>query len=315
MPMPKAMVATITSILPGQEFLLDALAVRGVESGVIGGGGKVAAELGGERVGLLARRSVDDGGAVGTRRAAESRTRSAALRGGDLDDFDGDVVAPEAVDEARGLGESELRGDVVLHDGRRGGGEGDHRRGAQRRKVVAEHAVVGAEVVAPLGNAMRLVDGDEGGFALGEHFGEAGDAQALGRDEEELQIAVEVVDAGLAGGGAVASGVDALHGEAARLEGGDLVFHQRDERADDERGASARDGGELVAERFAGAGGHDEKDVFAFDGGLADGFLVGAEGGEAEGPVEEVGEGFVGLGGEGAWARRLGRRVCGGARC
>ena len=54
------------------------------------------------------------------------------------------------------------------------------------------------------------------GLALGQHFGEAGDAQALGGDEEELQRAVEVVDAGLAGGGAVAAGVDALDGEAER---------------------------------------------------------------------------------------------------
>jgi hypothetical protein len=48
------------------------------------------------------------------------------------------------------------------------------------------------------------------------------------------------------------------------------------------------DGGELVAERLAGAGGHDQQHVAAVDGGAADGFLVGAEGGEAEGAVEQV---------------------------
>ena len=46
---------------------------------------------------------------------------------------------------------------------------------------------------------MGLVDGDEGGLAAGEHLGEAGDAHALGCDEEELEGAVEVVAAGLAG--------------------------------------------------------------------------------------------------------------------
>ena len=45
----------------------------------------------------------------------------------------------------------------------------------------------------------------------------------------------------------------------------DLVLHQRDERADDQRGAAARDAGQLVAERFAGARGHDEQDVPALD--------------------------------------------------
>ena len=64
---------------------------------------------------------------------------------------------------------------------------------------------------------------------------------------------------------------------------GGLVFHEGDERADDQGGAAAGDGGELVAEGFAGAGGHDEQDVAAVGGGAADGFLVGAEGCEAEG--------------------------------
>jgi hypothetical protein len=38
-----------------------------------------------------------------------------------------------------------------------------------------------------LGDAVGFVDGDEGGLALGEHFGEAGDAEAFGGDEEELE--------------------------------------------------------------------------------------------------------------------------------
>ena len=44
---------------------------------------------------------------------------------GDLDDFDGEIVAAESLDEARGAFEAELGGDIVLHDGRGGGGEGD----------------------------------------------------------------------------------------------------------------------------------------------------------------------------------------------
>ena len=145
-----------------------------------------------------------------------------------------------------------------MHDGRGGGGEGDYGSGPERGEILAEHAVVGAEIVAPLRDAVGFVDGDERGLAFGEHFGEAGDAQALRGDEEELQGPVEVIDAGLAGGGAVAAGVDALDREAAFLQFGDLVFHEGDERADDEGGAAARDGGQLIAERLARAGGHDE---------------------------------------------------------
>jgi hypothetical protein len=53
----------------------------------------------------------------------------------------------------------------------------------------------------------------------------------------------------------------------------------------------AGDGGKLVAERFSSPGRHDEQDVAAVGSGAADGFLIGAEAGEAEGPVEEIGEG------------------------
>ena len=128
------------------------------------------------------------------------------------------------------------------------------------------------------------------GFLLGQHLGEAGDAHALGGDEEELEGAVEVVAAGLAGFVAGEAGVDAGYAEAEGGELGGLVVHEGDERADDEGGASAGDGGELVAEGFACSRGHDEEDVAAVGGGSADGFLVGAEGVEAEGLVEQGGE-------------------------
>ena len=59
---------------------------------------------------------------------------------------------------------------------------------------------------------------------------------------------------------------------------------------DDEGGASAGDGGELVAEGFSGSGGHDEQDVATVGGGAADGLLVGAKGFVAEGLVEQGGE-------------------------
>ena len=118
-----------------------------------------------------------------------------------------------------------------MDGGRGGGGEGDDGCGAQGGEVVAEGAVVGAEVVAPLRDAVGLVDGDEGGLAFGEHLGEAGDAHALGRDEEKLEGAVEVVAAGLAGVVAAEAGVDAGDAEAEGGELGGLVVHEGDERA------------------------------------------------------------------------------------
>ena len=84
--------------------------------------------------------------------------------------------------------------------------------------------------------------------------------------------------------------MDAGDAQAGGGELGGLVVHERDERRDDQRGAAAGDGGKLVAEGLARAGGHDEQRVAAVDDGAADGLLIGAEGGEAEGGVEESGE-------------------------
>ncbi len=68
---------------------------------------------------------------------------------------------------------------------------------------------------------------------------------------------------------------------------GGLVVHEGDEGGDDQGGAAAGDGGELVAEGLSRTGGHDEEDVAAVGGGAADGLLIGAKAGVTEGLVEE----------------------------
>ena len=194
------------------------------------------------------------------------------------------------MDEEAGVLQVELGDDIFLDGGCCGGGEGDDGAGTEGREVVAEGAVVGAEVVAPCGDAVGFVDGDEGGPLFGEHLREAWDAHAFGGDEEELKGAIEVLAAGLAGVVAGEAGVDAGDGEAGCGELGGLIVHEGDERGDDESGSAAGDGGKLVAEGFACSCGHDEKDVLAVGGGAADGLLVGAEGGKAEGSMEKRGE-------------------------
>ena len=79
----------------------------------------------------------------------------------------------------------------------------------QHGEIAAEQPVIGPEIVAPLRNAMRFIDGDEGRFALREHLGKTTDAQTLRGDKQELQSAVEIVDADLARSGAIAPGMDA----------------------------------------------------------------------------------------------------------
>ena len=154
---------------------------------------------------------------------------------------------------------------------------------------------------------MRLVDGDERRLPARQHRREPRNLEALRSDEEEVELSVQVGPAGAAGVCAIAPRVDALGGEAALLEGRDLVLHERNERAHHEGRAAARDAGELVAEGLAGAGGHDQQHVGAGRGCAADILLIRAEVAEAERGVKEDCE----VGGARRAARS--RRVDGGA--
>lgn len=93
---------------------------------MVGSGGHKLRQLRGEAFRLLARYGVDDGGAANA--SGEQRADGlGALRDGKLDDFNGEVIAAKAVDEARGVDHAELRSNVGLHRGRGGGGEGENR--------------------------------------------------------------------------------------------------------------------------------------------------------------------------------------------
>ena len=158
--------------------------------------------------------------------------------------------------------------------------------------MLADHAVVGTKVMPPLRDAVSLVNGDERGRTFGEHLGKTGNAQSLRCDEEKVERAGKIVDAGLTRDGAVEAGVNARDAQVECGELGDLVFHERDERRDDERGSAEGDGGKLVAQRLPCPGGHDEEQVAAFDRGAAHRFLVGAKACEAEDGLQKLGEIF-----------------------
>ena len=106
---------------------------------------------------------------------------------------------------------------------------------------------------------MGLIDGDQRRRAAGEHLGEAGHAQALGRDEQEVELASQVIHAGLPRLGPAAARVDALGAKALGGEPQRLILHQGDERADDQSGTPTRDAGQLITQRLAGAGRHDQQ--------------------------------------------------------
>lgn len=80
--------------------------------------------------------------------------------------------------------------------------------------------------------------------------------------------------------------VDERGGDPFAVERVHLVFHQCDERRDDERESFELQRGKLIDERFARACGHNGKSVLFVEEGLNRFFLPRAEGVEAEAVME-----------------------------
>ena len=132
-------------------------------------------------LGGLPRRGVDDGGPAS--RVGEHAQQGRRTQGRrDFHEFDFEVVPPESVNRPLAVDEIQLRHDVVLHQGRGGGGESDDGCRSQGRDALAQAPVLGAEIVPPHGDAMRLVNRHEARRAAGEKFRESRHREAFRRD-------------------------------------------------------------------------------------------------------------------------------------
>ncbi len=241
---------------PGDEGVLIASANIGLQTGVIGQGIDPAfQQIGGGLFDGAAGEAVDDSTVTGRSMPNEVEHLLVDLPLG------GDIVieigAVEGGQHQMRIPEPEAGADLFLGArGRRGGEGGDgHIREclAQRRQL----EVVGTEVVSPGRDAVRLVDGEEGNGGAPQRMGEGLGLKALRRDVEQVELAHlqlhEPLRLLVGRQGAVEEG----GADAQGLELVDLVFHQRDQGADDDPGTGATKGRQLIAERLAAAGGHD----------------------------------------------------------
>ncbi len=162
---------------------------------------------------------------------------------------------------------AQLFGDIGRHPrvGRGGGGEHGYAVG----KVAQEGAdapVVGPEVVAPVGDAVGLVDDQQAtrGGQAGQHLvSEARVVEPLGRDQQHVDLAGPdlLVDRLPL---LVVGGVDGDRPDAGPLGRRDLVAHQGQQRRDDHGRAGAlltqQEGGHEVDRGLAPAGAlHDQR--------------------------------------------------------
>ena len=169
----------------------------------------------------------------------------------------------EAVDEQLRRRREQPRDDVAarrLVGGRgEGDGLGDAERVAQRREV----HVVGTEVVAPLRDAVRLVDREHRGLRGAEHRHHLGLGEPLRRDIGEPQFAPRDLLGDVAVLGKIVGGIERGSGDAVALELRHLVAHQRDQRRDHDGEPVAQQRRKLIAQRLAAAGRHDREHVAA----------------------------------------------------
>ena len=167
-------------------------------------------------------------------------------------------------------------------------GEGDARHAGQAVGQAGQQPVFGAEFVAPGGNAVGLVDGDQRQGTPAEAFEQGASEEAFGGHVQEFETAVRHLVAGGGLGVLVEFGVQGGGFNAELAEGSDLVVHQGDERRDDQAHAVAAQRGQLVAEALAATGGHEHQRVAARHDTLDAGRLQTAKAAKAEHPAEDL---------------------------
>ncbi len=204
--------------------------------------------------------------------------------------------AREAVNELERAAQAQLELDILAGAGVRRGRDGQARDLGEDLGQAAEHAVFGPEVVAPLADAVRLVDGGQGDRAIGQALQHPGLHQPFRRQVKQIQLALadpppdQVLVAG------VGAGIQPLGRDPQLLQGGDLVRHQGDQRRDHDPEAGAQQAGDLIAEALAAPRGQHRDGALAVQQGLDHMRLIAAERLMAEGPAQNLARAVQGWG-------------------
>ena len=266
-----------------EEGVLVGGARRGVHAGVVGQrADAVGHEQFRELLDLLAAQAVDDAALALVLLDETDDLAVHVVLGPDL------VVEVRTVErrlENRGVGHAQVLLDVELHLGGGRGRQGDQRRRTDLVDDRPDTAVLRAEVMAPLRDAVRLVDGVERNPYLAQERHVVLLGERLGGEIEQFGLAVEHVLADLRHGSLVERRIQEMRDPRLGREGAhgvDLVLHQGDQRRYDDRNAVHQHGRQLVAQRLAAARGHQHEGILAFQHIADHRFLVPLERRKAE---------------------------------
>ena len=269
------------------ELFLRLAAQRGVQPGMVGQRGQAHRRQAGRDVlGRLARKAIHDArlAPMLVQQVGEGVDGAPAFRAHRV----GQVGAVEAGDELPRLRQPQLLGHVAADLFGRRRGQRDERHARQQAAQIDQGTVVGPELVAPHRDAVRLVHRDQADCEPRQEVAEAGQRQPLRGDVQDFdRVALHPCPHAahlLVGERAV----DERRGDAVGAQGIHLVLHQRDQRRDHQRQPVEAQRGQLVAERFAAARGHQDQGVAPVQHAGDDLLLQRAEGVVAEVLLEQV---------------------------
>ena len=126
---------------------------------------------------------------------------------------------------------------------------------------IGELAILRPEIVAPLTDAMRLVDGNALRTPALEHFLRATEHQPLRRNIEQFVLAAMQSGNAATRFLGIERGVQKSRRGAGRLQRIHLILHQRDQRRHHNREPFAHERRQLIAERFPAAGRHQNQHI------------------------------------------------------
>ena len=232
------------------------------EAGVVDGGGpsQFALDVFGDVLALLAARRINDrGSGIFVEDTCESLKFKRVGPG--LFHRVVEIGAVKAGDELGGIVELKLLHDVAPDQIGGGGGQGNARRRAELDPRLADLGVIGTEVVAPLADAVRLVNRQQTRLDLPHRFEKAAAAETLGGDiDQVVKIRLNLKNA-LALFVEVEGAIEQRRSNAALNQRVDLILHQRDQGADHQGQARQEERGELITKTFAPARRHHAENV------------------------------------------------------
>ena len=194
-----------------------------------------------------------------------------------------DVGPIEAGQEHLALLQAQSLADVLAGAGIGRGGEGEPRHLWEACRQLIELAVFGAEIVAPLRDAMGFVDREQADRqGCRQTLEQVAAQQPLRRHVQQLQRAATQLPPYAAGLLRLQAGMQCCSGNAGLLQRLHLVLHQGDQGRDHHRQSGQAEGRHLIAERFAATGGHQHQARATTDHMAHDRLLRPAEVGVAE---------------------------------